>query len=725
MHPALRRARVAALITSMMFAGSLLPLLSGAAGAAEPFTDTGTIATSRAFGLSTTETEWQLTCPELPDSQGEDAWIFTLPDGFDVTGTTTQLTGSAEGSYDLDLVFWDSECGFIDVVGTDDPDEKAPTPAGTKWVEALAFSGSNITVDLLVGGTAEPSPTPTDPQTEPPPVSRGSYPAQPNDPFFPEQNAILGGQWGIRKIQAPEAWQEEQATGFGVEVAVLDTGLDLDHEDLQCPGKINVIPNSDFVGDGGGVEDGDGHGTHVSGIVGACTNNEMGVAGVAPDATVMPIQVLDEEGEGSVLDVAPAIRAATDAGAHVVNISIGTLEVNSVIDVLTGGVFEEVDAAIDYAIANGVVVVAAAGNESLPICTYPAIYEDIVCVGSSDNRDLNSWFGNFPIKDDDEDTIGPGVLAPGGSGQVFCDFHAENILSTYPAEKDGCDEGMAGYRGLDGTSMASPHVSGVAALVYDRFGGVRSEENGRAVVEAIISSADDLYAPGYDPASGYGRVNALNAVLSVPPSGGEPSPSPSPTETPLQSTSVDFVGDVPDSGQYTDDVTLSAVLTDQEGTPIGDEPLTFQLLGPNGFREENATTNEAGGASVDLLLDAAPGDYTLAVAYSGKTNTYDGSTDSRDFVIEREDSGADLTVNGKGKKRTLIATLTDADDDSYPIAFVPVAFYADGQKIGDAVTDSDGNATMNPPPGARGAKTTYEVRFAGNDFFLASSARSD
>jgi hypothetical protein len=265
--------------------------------------------------------------------------------------------------------------------------------------------------------------------------------------------------------------------------------------------------------------------------------------------------------------------------------------------------------------------------------------------------------------------------------------------------------------------MASPHVAGVAALIYDRLGGVRTGENGSRVIDALISTADDLYAPGYDPASGYGRVNALSAVLSIAPEGGvDPSPTPTPQ---VANTSVSFT-EVPSSGQFTDSIEMSAVLTDAQGAPITDEMVSFQLLGRDGFRELAATTDGTGAAEVTLPLDAPPGAYELIVAYSGKADTYNSSQARSSFTIEREDSTVSLVKSGKDSKPTLTATIVDGDDATSPVAGIVVAFYANGEFISDRPTDSAGQAVWEVTKAPK--KAVYEVRFIGNIFFLPASA---
>jgi len=542
---------------------------------------------------------------------------------------------------------------------------------------------------------------------------RGVYPANPNDPFFPEDPdlpQLLGGQWGMRRIGAPQAWQETQATGYGIKVAVLDTGLDLGHPDLDCPGKVQVIADNDFIGDGNGPEDGHGHGTHVAGIVGACTNNDVGVVGVAPDSTIMPVQVLDAAGQGDITQTLPgAIRAATDAGAHVINMSLGTLEVNTPVDVLFGEVFPEVEDAIDYAIGKGVVVVVAAGNASFPMCSYPAIVEDVVCVGSSDSHDLNSYFGNFPFNDDDEDITGAGLMAPGGGAAVFCDQHAENILSTVARTKDTCDEGMAGYRGMNGTSMAAPHVAGVAALVYDRLAGIRTGTNGRAVVEALINSTVEMYAPGWDPLSGYGRLDAVAAVLAV---------EPVIVEQAL-TTTLAFTESSAQQVQFGDSASFSASLNDEMGVPIEGAELVFELTGDAGSAQWTATTGPDGTATADKRPDGSVGAYSLTVRYAGEEGVFEPSSTQSGFVIDQEETITTLEVAGKGNRRQLTASL---GEDDGPLADRMVVFYADGAEIAHGTTDEDGWLSIDAPQGYRGDHFLFEARYDGEENFAGSSA---
>lgn len=317
-------------------------------------------------------------------------------------------------------------------------------------------------------------------------------------------------QWGLDRIQAEGAWAVSR--GAGVTVAVVDTGVDLTHPDLAA--NLVTFSDADMVEPNGtctkapgkngartctqdGAQDKNGHGTHVAGIVAAVTDNGTGVAGVAPDAKVLPVRVLDAEGSGTTDQIAAGIRYAADKGAKVINLSLGFLSGVGEVVRVTGGL-DPIYTAIDHAWSRGAVIVFAAGNDSVPVCAEPAAHPKVLCVGSTNNRDLPSWFSNS-----DATMSKYHVVAPGGEG-ITC---AGDILSTYlRGAETFCGED--GYEALAGTSMAAPHVAGVAALLSAKGLG------NQAIIDCIIGNSDDLGIPGRDPVFGYGRVNATKAVTN-------------------------------------------------------------------------------------------------------------------------------------------------------------------------------------------------------------------
>lgn len=429
--------------------------------------------------------------------------------------------------------------------------EDLPPGVYELWARACVGAACDVrSTNVTLGSPGDPTPPPISPWPSASPTispapsasptdagsARGTYPTKPDDPYFDSPEDFLFGlaqsgiQWGPQKINAPQAWQEDQATGDRVKVAVLDTGVDLTHPDLTCPGKLEVVAGSDVVDNDSNPDDEFGHGTHVAGIIGACTNNAVGIAGVAPDAAIMPIRVLDDSGSGTDAQLIAGLDKAVEFGAHVINMSLGYPPGKDIVNDVSA-----IDAAIARARAAGIVIVAAAGNDSSPLCDYPALADDIICVGATDPRDLKSWYSTFPNKIDNDNDIGPGVVAPGGAGTVFCDLDSEEILSLYAVDIDKAEgdcDGRLGYTDLAGTSMAAPHVAGIAALVYDRLGADRSPTNATKVITALESTAVDLGSPGYDPVYGSGRVDALAAVRSVSASEGpDPDPSESPSET--------------------------------------------------------------------------------------------------------------------------------------------------------------------------------------------------
>jgi subtilisin family serine protease len=256
-----------------------------------------------------------------------------------------------------------------------------------------------------------------------------------NDPFF-------GRQWALTQIGAPQAW--ETATGAGVTIGIVDTGVDVSHPDLAA--KITATANclSNPCRDGGGGDD-NGHGTIVSGIAAAVTGNGRGIAGVAPDASLVVAKVLDANGSGRVDDINAGIRWVVDHGARVVNLSLGDPDF-----LLTSLLGTPLRPGIEYAWAHGAIPVLAAGNYHLGVLDLgSANYGQLnaVVVGATDTS------GAVPSYSSPIGNAKWGLVAPGGSGAGSAD---DNIIST--------DAGN-GYVAAAGTSMAAPHVSGALALL--------------------------------------------------------------------------------------------------------------------------------------------------------------------------------------------------------------------------------------------------------------------
>ena len=297
-------------------------------------------------------------------------------------------------------------------------------------------------------------------------------------PAHGANDPLRSRQWGLDVINAEAA--HSVTDGGGAVVAVVDTGVDAGHLDLQ--GRL--LPGRDFVDDDGTPQDGDGHGTHVTGIAAASGNNGIGVYSTAPGARVLPVRVLDDNGEGTDRQVARGIDYARQQGVHVINLSLGGLPL---VDNVLGTEFA---AAVQRAVDAGIVVVAAAGNDSLPLCEQPEVRGKLLCVGAIDRNGLRSFYSSGDSRS---------IMAPGGSAL------GDDILSTLPGST---------YGEIAGTSQAAPHVSGVAALLASR--GVR----GRAAVDRILATARDAGPAGADPVYGVGVVDAAAAVRNLPTSGG-------------------------------------------------------------------------------------------------------------------------------------------------------------------------------------------------------------
>jgi len=306
-------------------------------------------------------------------------------------------------------------------------------------------------------------------------VFLGSAPASAtNDPYW----SYL---WGIRKVGADKAWSV--GTGKGATIAVVDTGVDPTHDDL----KRNLVAGYDFINNDTDTRDQFGHGTHVAGIAAAVANNGIGVAGVAPDAKIMPVRVLDSNGQGTGANVDLGIHWAADHGADVINLSLGD---GVVIEDLTGG---SMSSACDYAWSKGSICVIAAGNDSAYRTEYQQAKAIIVTATTPDNSEASyaNGVGLAPW----------GIAAPGGTGSSPA---TDNILSTYWVKGKG-DQ----YAYLAGTSMATPHVSGAVAIL--RGLGLTPQQT----VDRLMATATDLGSSGNDITFGHGLLNVAAAVAGL------------------------------------------------------------------------------------------------------------------------------------------------------------------------------------------------------------------
>jgi len=337
------------------------------------------------------------------------------------------------------------------------------------------------------------------------PASAAAAATATNDP-------LSGAQWGLDQVRAPAAWPT--STGAGAVIAVVDAGVDLGHPDLS--GKL--LPGATFLQCGGEASCGNGdwrsgpaarqasaspHGTHVAGIAAATTGNGIGIAGVARDASVLPVKVLDSQG-GSFADIARGIRYATDRGANVVNLSLGA---TPGIQALTyTGLIRDVSDAIAYARSRGVVVVAAAGNDFMvPLCGTPAFDAGALCVTATDKRQLPAAYSNMGLKPDLA-----AVAAPGGSSLPAC---GEDVVSTVPAgtgKAAACGYGTA-YDEYAGTSMATPHVAGVAALL------AAQGRSANQIMSVLLTTSRQPVVDvrgAFTPQYGWGIVDAAAAVAA-------------------------------------------------------------------------------------------------------------------------------------------------------------------------------------------------------------------
>jgi serine protease len=337
----------------------------------------------------------------------------------------------------------------------------------------------------------------------------------PDDPAF-ERQWNLDGPFGVNM---PEAWSLAAARGApggeGAVVAVLDTGVAYENwgRYRRAPDLRRFVPGYDFVDFDRHPNDQNGHGTHVSGTIAQSTNNGVGTAGIAYMAKIMPVRVLDAYGAGDTFSISRGIRFAARRNVDVINLSLefaSSVRASQIPDIVS---------ALRYARSKGVVVVAAAGNQSDTLTSYPARARSVVGVAATTIRGCQAEYSNSGSHtdlaapgggvdaDNSDNVYDEGVCRPGRRNAFILQQTFTTRLSKFSLP-----------RGYEGTSMASPHVAGAAALVVaSRRLGPNPEP---AAVERLLErSARDIGPPGVDNRYGHGLLDVAAALRysAVPP----------------------------------------------------------------------------------------------------------------------------------------------------------------------------------------------------------------
>jgi thermitase len=312
----------------------------------------------------------------------------------------------------------------------------------------------------------------------------------------------LGEQYSLQRMQVPDAWTITRG-GRGL-VAVLDTGVQWTHPDLagrtainageygsgrqsngrddDANGLVDDWRGWDFVADDNDPRDDNGHGTWVSGIIGAVADNGIGVAGISWTNPVLVVKVMSANGTGYSSDLAFGVDYAVDRGAKVINLSVGGF-----------GYSQLLSEAVLHAWQRGAVIVAAAGNERTSQPSYPAAYDHVVGVSATQADDEFTNWSNYGSAVD--------VAAPGAA-----------VTTTDCGGCSPASAGTPGYGAISGTSFATPNTAGVVALLMARF----PAESNQQIVNRLVGSVDDLGFRGWDNRYGHGRVNAYRALGGAP-----------------------------------------------------------------------------------------------------------------------------------------------------------------------------------------------------------------
>lgn len=481
----------------------------------------------------------------------------------------------------------------------------------------------------------------------------------PNDEYYSYQWHLDNPEYG--GINMEKAW--DVSTGSGAIVAIVDTGIAYEdygwrYKQATDLAQTSFVPGYDFVNDDSHPNDDEGHGTHVAGTVAQSTNNDIGVAGVAFDASLMPVKVLDRNGSGTYADVADGIRFAVDHGAQVINLSLGGSADSATLK-----------DAVAYAYDHGVVVVAAAGNDGSEVLSYPAAYDEyVIAVGATQyDESLAPYSTHGPSLD---------LVAPGGNLNLDQnnDGYADGVLQQTFQRVGWRTEW--GYYFMQGTSMATPHVAGVSALLIAHGNATTPDE----IRSALQETAEDLGAPGRDDIYGYGLIDAYAAlnwtsVSNNPPTADDQSVATN-EDTPV---AITLTASDPDG----DPLTYSIVMPPANGSLSGTAPnLTYT---PN--------LNFNGSDSFTFKANDGKADSNVATVSITINPVNDAPVANSQSVETTQDTAVDITLTG-----------SDVDGDNLIFSLV--------------TNPSNGTLTLDPGFNTNGKLTyTPDSGFVGSDGF--------